>query len=397
VGRWVSSGPNWLAIVRGRLRRQRGHNVQKLDRFHFGCGRELALWISDSETLVKKVIEKAAIAARYFESSLHNPNTQRPDCLTEGQSHDVDWRIPWKRAHAECIKLKQGLEQVKPLVIDYYLGWNPELQNIGRMLIAWVILECEELSRQRNINRTPKEQANDDWCRFIIHQLAIHCKQSEDLLLNKISFVTFNYDVSLENNLHNGLRHIQMFDESDVTIFLGRVRIIHIYGKIRDDATSAAKIDWAAQAEDPNGFHDDGARIRYYTKFQKLLDHVYRASKGLRVIDPHDKGADDTEIMIARRVIADAKRVFILGYGFDEHNSDRLNLRGHLANSVAPGYELVAFTNYGDINQINKRVSKVLYGHPRAFPPGGQVLENRYEKSIRNTYDALAMDFDIAE
>jgi hypothetical protein len=42
-----------------------------------------------------------------------------------------------------------------------------------------------------------------------------------------------------------------------------------------------------------------------------LLDVVYDASKGLRVIDPHDKGTDDAEIMIARAAIAGAQRIFI--------------------------------------------------------------------------------------
>ena len=82
---------------------------------------------------------------------------------------------------------------------------------------------------------------------------------------------------------------------------------------------------------------------------KKILDAAYAASADLRVIDPHDKGT--AEILIARTAIAQAKRVFILGYGFDEHNSKRLNLRECLAHTEAFGYQLVAFTNYRDINQ----------------------------------------------
>jgi hypothetical protein len=364
--------------------------------FILGAGASWHYGYPTGETLVQKVIEKASIAARYFENSLHASNTQRPEYLTEGQSFDVEWPAQWERAHDECVKLKLGLEQVKPLVIDYYLGWNQDLQNIGRMLIAWVILECEQFSQRSNINRPPSEQGHDDWYRFIIHQIAIHCKQSKDLLLNEVSFVTFNYDVSLENNLGNGLRHIKMFDGKDVTTFLGGTRIIHIYGKIRDDVAAAARMDWVVQGEDPKGFNEF-RRGDYYGKMKTLLDVVYAASKGLRVIDPHDKGTDDRNITMARRAIADAKRVFILGYGFDEHNSERLNLREYLAQTGSPGYQLVAFTNYQDINQINKRASKLFYGHSRNWPPGGPAIEDRYEKSIRNTYDALAFDFDLAE
>jgi hypothetical protein len=96
-------------------------------------------------------------------------------------------------------------------------------------------------------------------------------------------------------------------------------------------------------------------------------------------------------------MIAHAQRVFILGFGFDAHNCERLNLREYLAHSTEKANRPVAFTNYQDINQINKRVSKLFYGHPRNFPPQGPAVVDRYEKSIRNTYDALAMDFDLAD
>ena len=64
-----------------------------------------------------------------------------------------------------------------------------------------------------------------------------------------------------------------------------------------------------------------------------LLDVLSAASKGLRVIDPHDKGTDDVELEKAQAAIAGARRVFILGYGFDENNNRRLNLREHLRHS----------------------------------------------------------------
>jgi hypothetical protein len=126
-----------------------------------------------------------------------------------------------------------------------------------------------------------------------------------------------------------------------------------------------------------------------------MLDAVYAASRGLRVIDPHDKGDYDTEIIMAKTAIANANRIFILGYGFDENNSDRLNLREVLRNDVRLAKTRIAFTNYQDINQINKRASNLFYGSRQYFPPGGPAIQDRYEKSVRNTYDALAMDFDL--
>jgi hypothetical protein len=361
--------------------------------FILGAGASWHYGYPTGETLVEKVIEKAAIALRYFEHSIKCGNSQLPEYLVGKQ---------WEKAAEECQKLKNGLRQVKPLVIDYYLGWNADVQDIGRLLIAWVIMECEQLSKNGNLNRyLPKSShtANtqnyyDDWVRFIVHQIAIHCRESSDLLENKVSFVTFNYDVSLEARLRNGLGHIQLFSASDVTKFLSGTRIVHVYGKIRDENAKSNNIPWEMQEQDPNML---GVRTGdYHMAMKNLLDAANAASKGLRVIDPHDKGAYDIEIMMARRAIAEAQRIFILGYGFDEHNSDRLALRDQLANSVG-GTSRVAFTNYGDINQINKRASKLVYRHSGGFQPGGPSVTGRYEKSIRNTYDALAMDFDLAD
>ena len=363
--------------------------------FILGAGASWHYGYPTGEELVKKVIRKASIAAGYFEHSLRVRHSQPPDYLAKRPPFDLSWPDRWEKAHNECLKLRAGLEQVKPLVIDYYLGWNSDLQDIGRLLIAWVILECEHESRTgKNINRSQIERVPDDWCRFIIHQLAIHCRESKDLLLNRVSFVTFNYDVSLEHALRNGLKHIQMFDEKEVIKFLDGARIVHIYGKIRNDVDTAVEIDWNSQNQDLNQLTQFD---HYHTKMKVLIDAVYNASKGLRVIDPHDKGADDAEIVMAQTAIANAQRVFILGYGFDDHNCSRLNLRETLRHTAERSNRRIAFTNYQDINQINKRASNLFYGNPRAFPPGGPAMQDRYEKSTRNTYDALAMDFDLAD
>jgi hypothetical protein len=355
--------------------------------FILGAGASWHYGYPTGETLVEKVIERASSAARFFEYGHKAVHSDRPDYINDG-----DTATSWRKAHDECLRLKAGLEQVRPLVIDYYLGWNPDLQNIGRLLIAWVILECECFSQNRNINRDG--EGNNDWCRFVIHQLAMNCKSSDDLQLNRVSFVTFNYDISLETRLRDGLGHIQMFSKADVEKFLVGSRIVHIYGKIREEVASAAKVDWNVRNQDPE--HLRGRTANYHTSMKALLDAAHAASKGLRVIDPHDKGTDDREIMIARSAIADAERTFILGYGFDENNNNRLNLRAYLRHATDLLKKPVAFTNYRDINQINKRASNLFYGSAQYFPPGGPAIQDRYEKSTRNTYDALAMDFDLA-
>jgi hypothetical protein len=360
--------------------------------FILGAGASWHYGYPTGEGLVKKVIEKAEVAAAFFKWSAENGNGNVPNLLLETTENGLDLGARWTTLHDQCERLKRGLQQVNPLVIDYYLGWNADVQEIGRVLIAWVILECESQSRDVNINhkviagrRELLSESRDDWCRFIIHQLAIHCETSNDLFRNKISFVTFNYDVSLEVALKNGLQHIRMFDKSDVDKFLDGSRIVHIYGKVRDIKSGRAQVKWS----NTNPSHS--SRI----DFCELLNVVYSASQGIRVIDPHDKGANPHDLSIAQTQINNARRVFILGYGFDEHNSERLRLRESLK-LESNSQKMVAFTNLGDINQVNKRASKVIFGNIASFPPNGQSIVFHTEKSTRNTYDALSLDFDLA-
>ncbi|HTB04134.1 MAG TPA: hypothetical protein VK804_27015 [Bradyrhizobium sp.] len=360
--------------------------------FVLGAGASWHYGYPTGETLVKKVIEKAEIAAGFSKWSAENGNGNVPNFPIGAIASTQDWKRWWMTLHGQCEKLSRGLQQVNPLVIDYYLGWNSDLQEIGRILIAWVILECEAQSKDVNINREAIKgirkllsESRDDWCRFIIHQIAIHCQKSSDLHKNKVSFVTFNYDVSLEVALTTGLRHIQLFDSADVDQFMSGSRIVHMYGKVRELKSGRVNVNWQnIDATESNRMD-----------FCNLLNVVYSASKGIRVIDPHDKGANPDDLTIARTQIHGAGRVFILGYGFDEHNSERLGLRESLGYSNA-GHKQVAFTNFEDINQVNKRASKLLFGNTASFPPNGQSIAFHAEKSTRNTYDALSLDFDIA-
>jgi hypothetical protein len=59
------------------------------------------------------------------------------------------------------------------------------------------------------------------------------------------------------------------------------------------------------------------------------------------------------------------------------------------------------FTNYGNLNTVNKRASRVFYGtynrflndFAHGFPSKGDFRE----KSVRSVYEALEKDFDVLE
>jgi hypothetical protein len=206
--------------------------------------------------------------------------------------------------------------------------------------------------------------------------------------------------------LHQGLRHIQRFKAHDITEFLGKDRICHIYGKVRDVPPLdppllkwSKQSNWYKRVTAPG--YDDTTPLLDYVEYKIFLDGIYDASRHLRVIDPKDKETDVDVIKAASEVIEQAKFVYILGYGFDENNSERLGLPKCLYYERAPN-KFVLFTNFGDISRVNKRASNLLFHNMRHFPSGGSLVEQsdgvyHYERSVRNVYDALALDFESLE
>src|SRR5581483_11104799 len=299
--------------------------------FILGAGASWHYGYPTGEELVRKTLDKARETSNFLRRSMESLPLRepRPVIVREypGQVPSGDIQKQWEKVWRDCEEFIKKLRQVNPLVIDYFLGQNPQLQPIGKLMIAWVILECEasylksggNLNRREILSRSPRLEDrqnaryldltsfNDDWYRFLIHKLLNNCRVSKQLHENRIHFVTFNYDVSLEYALFNGLSAIEFLDSADVKKILGDKRILHVYGKIRDyPSDNFHAVDFSLFSNTPEDlarYSDSGTK---HNAFVTFLDELYEASKNLRVIDPTDKTEDKDILSDAKKVIADA-------------------------------------------------------------------------------------------
>jgi hypothetical protein len=280
-------------------------------------------------------------------------------------------------------QLINKLDQMQPLVIDYFLGQNPEIALLGKTIVAHIILEREAKylqSRKNSANKLNATAEANDWVRFIVHGLLDEANEPEKVLKNKISFVTFNYDLSLERRIYEALNAVESLRMKGIPhLFFDEDRVIHMYGKVREDFKEMSH-------------RDDG-------EFSNVFHRALFAADGLRTIAPLEKKHDAT-ISRAQTAIAKAKFIYILGYGFDKNNNELLGFdqfrRG--------GYVNVFLTNFENRNKVSKAAAQALnldyasligdsynaaqtYNEPRYHAV-------RVEKSIRTVYDALALDFD---
>ncbi len=401
--------------------------------FILGAGASWHYGYPTGEDLVKMVIEKAenleglidrkkdilgcqSCWPKIFHSKI--PSPQKPEAAGLNERFDA-----LQSTKEDCHTLAKALSYVKPIVIDNFLGQNPKLATIGKFLVAWVMLDCERRfyvsDKRHNFNRrkvkenSPEKSVQDaagsldiskykdDWCRFLIHRLS---QKPAQLLSNKVTFVTFNYDASLERTLYQGLSHIEAFQNEKVNImdFFTPDRFLHMYGRLHDEFAEK-EVTLESIGSPPNDKRDTAT----YEYWKSLFNSIYECSERIFTIeDCQEKGGDKNKCeevkTAAQEKIKNAKFVYILGYGFDERNSERLGLSHALRDKSHGTRGSVYFTNFGDRNVINKKSSKIFFERPDKFlppnyiqSPGNGSRYSYYEKSTRDVYEALEMDFDF--
>jgi hypothetical protein len=374
--------------------------------FILGAGASWHYGYPTGEDLVSRVSGKARELAKFFRTSEHAQSSPKiVDAYYSAAYHPdiVDVSLDIAR---KCIDIATRLARSQPPVIDYFLAHNPDLREIGKFLIAWVILECEARHQDSgtNHNRPPThiDNTKDNWSRYLLYKLMSECSKPSDLCANNVKFVTFNYDISLELKIYDGLAATSFFykDNNCISEFFGSDRFHHVYGSVREYPPS--ELATAALLLDSNDIlrGDNGQQQNQ----KALLDSIYDASQRICTIETFDKALNQSTIDAAAQAIDEARHVYILGYGFDKQNSERLRLNDSLYKNNEMGSlrtKSIVFTNYHDRNQVNKRASQLFFrtssdllaNQPNVY---GSTDSGFYiEKSIRQVYEALELDFDL--
>ncbi len=368
--------------------------------FILGAGASWHYGYPTGEQLVKRVIKTAHQVGQYLRETTIVP---MPLYVAEVPHQAGSYTKQFYLAAAqECYSLAKQLELINPLVIDYFLADHCSLRRIGKLMIALVLLDCESQYEEHRVNpnrqdEKPPGKGQDDWYRFLIHRLTVGCKSPTDLSENKVTFVTFNYDVSLETRIVHNLSMIEKFGEQEASKFFWIPRILHVYGCLRSVEThSGGRVP-------PYPMHGKAWSVANHQFIVDALNLAYEASKRLRTIASEDKDAEMNALSVAREVIEKAKTVYILGYGFDKENSRLLNIDSLLKYDHARPMKRVMFTNYQDSNRVNKEASLLFSGTRGQIFTGSDFISRRdageiyIERSARNVYDAFSLDFDDPE
>lgn len=184
--------------------------------------------------------------------------------------------------------------------VDAFLEHRSDFLEIGKMAIAYYLIKCES---EAALFPTEPEHAKGHWYDLLVRRMDASFDEFEG---NRVCFITFNYDRSLEHFLLTALKHRHNRRTEEVVRKLQAIPIVHIHGQL-------APLEW----QEDHLKHG----CREYTH-EVTRDWVIAAKEGIKVISEATDTSD--ELSVAHEYLAKAESIYFLGFGYLDTNMRRL-------------------------------------------------------------------------
>jgi hypothetical protein len=252
--------------------------------------------------------------------------------------------------------------------IDRYLSLNPATAQGGKMGITLSILNSEKNSSFREDIEDP----NEDWYTYLFNRMMDGLNKRDDYKKfseNKVAFITFNYDKSLEYILYESFYHSFYQNRQDIEKNIENLisfPIIHVYGTVDEFKT----LEWPG--------HN-------YRKDFKDFFSIENLSKGIMVIGEERAGESIKEQI--KKLLPNYKRIFFLGFGYAKENLDAIDFAKNVSHKTFV---------YGTAKGMTKKEIKDISGY---FPiiPGETYYIQETEESIDTTFRPTIKDINCLE
>jgi hypothetical protein len=192
--------------------------------------------------------------------------------------------------------------------IDAFLEVRREYEELGKAIIALWIANYENPSDLYNLDN------RENWYQYLF-ELMIRGSDVNEFKKKKLSFVTFNYDRSLEFSLFNAIKQSlsSKKDEEAYDIFQ-QIAIVHLHGRIGEPFLS-------------RGFGEaEGRGYKQIGSPQELMV----AAKGIKII--YEDISKDAQFQRAHQLLKDAQSIAFLGFSYHPTNVLRLGMKDALSN-----------------------------------------------------------------
>jgi len=213
-------------------------------------------------------------------------------------------RGPIGPLQAQAEEFVEKFRKSTNMSIDLFLARNPEFMKIGKWAIIFRILIAEANSRFRE----EMDKRDQDWYSNLFTKLTDDLVKKDSysrFCQNDVSFITFNYDRSLEYFLHESLANsFHNVGAGKIIEQMNKLRVIHVFGQV-------AGLDW----------QDLKSRIKYGCNIS-VIDPGALA-ENLKIIYEEQ---ENPQLAKAHEQIRKAKNIFFLGFGYAKENLKILNI-----------------------------------------------------------------------
>jgi hypothetical protein len=185
--------------------------------------------------------------------------------------------------------------------------------EVGRFAVAYIIFTAQTKNwNNLAVVKTDSGASSGDWYRYLYNQTLFMKDRKpipkyESFLENEISFITFNYDVSLDYFFYSALTSAYG-SQIDFSKFLEK--IVHVYGRIN------------TLPGDPDPFRGSLWNAVGGLTSPSGISHI---SKSIQFLHDQDGLPENLNIRVAR-MLDSAKSVIFLGFGFHPENVMKLQI-----------------------------------------------------------------------
>jgi hypothetical protein len=216
------------------------------------------------------------------------------------------------------LQFREALNMGGHTSIDSFLATHskrPGFVTIGKLAVAYELLPLEFVRGWGRVGG-----GGGDWMTYVFQSMLHGCLESADKFIaeNSVSFVTFNYDRTLEDFLCTRLSYTYNSQPEDAWEKAKQIAIVHVYGSLGD---------FDPRMVDP--------RYRAVLSAEFKDERVRKAALSIRMM--YDDRADHSGVKDAMELIAAAECVCFLGFGFDPDNITRLKLNEYCSHPTKGG------------------------------------------------------------
>lgn len=209
-------------------------------------------------------------------------------------------------------KFKEDFKTSGVSSIDEFLSTRINYIDIGKKLIAKVLLPLEATY---NLFDNFDNRIEDNWYKYLLNCMLP--PTLDQFHQNNISFVTFNYDRSLENFLFISLKSRFGASDKEVAEQLNMIKFIHPHGQL-------GFLPWQNTGSNEPIIEYDGEETPY---------KIVHSSKCIKII--HEANEESQEFSFASNLLSEADEIFFLGFGYHKDNLRRLRLPQRGSKTVA--------------------------------------------------------------